>query len=116
MVTRDSLLTEDEIEGAEEAENSWVMPEKHEREERKPDLPLTGDQIRLLRVLLEGTSANEILQAGHIMPSLAADTINEALFDVFGDTVLLCEDDELSVVEDYREDLAELLGGNRDDR
>ena len=116
MVTRDSLLTEDEIEGAEEAENSWVMPEKHEREERKPDLPLTGVQIRLLRVLLEGTSANEILQAGHIMPSLAADTINEALFDVFGDTVLLCEDDELSVVEDYREDLAELLGGNRDDR
>ena len=45
------------------------------------------------------------------MPSIAADTINEALFDMVGDTVLLCEDDRLSLVEDYIEDVLEILGG-----
>ena len=45
------------------------------------------------------------------MPSIAADTINEALYDEIGDTVLECEDDKLTVVEDYREDVIRLLGG-----
>jgi hypothetical protein len=39
--------------------------------------------------------------------------INEALFDDFGDTVLTCEDDRLSLVEDYRDDLALMLEGGR---
>ena len=46
------------------------------------------------------------------MPSILADTINEALFDEIGDTVLLCENDDLSLVEDYRDELTQLLGGN----
>ena len=46
------------------------------------------------------------------MPSIVADTINEALFDEIGDTVLSCEDDRLSLVEDYCDDLAQILGGN----
>ena len=45
------------------------------------------------------------------MPSIAADTINEELFDEIGDVAVLCENDELSLVEDYREDIAHLLGG-----
>ena len=44
------------------------------------------------------------------MPSLVADCINEALFDEIGDTVLSCEDDRLSLVEDYVDDLAQMLG------
>ena len=44
------------------------------------------------------------------MPSIAADRINEALYDEFGDTVIACEDDVLTLIEDYADDLAELLG------
>ena len=44
------------------------------------------------------------------MPALAADMINELLFDEIGDTVLDCDGDRLSVVEDYREDLERLPG------
>ena len=47
------------------------------------------------------------------MPSIAADAINEALFDEFGDTVLSCDDDKLVIVEDYREDLLDLLENSR---
>ena len=45
------------------------------------------------------------------MPSLEADAINEAFLEEIGDTVLLCEDDKLFLVDDYREDLERILGG-----
>ena len=48
------------------------------------------------------------------MPSVAADRINEALFDEIGDNVLECDGDAITVVEDYREDILQMLGG--DDR
>ena len=44
------------------------------------------------------------------MPSVLADAVNEALFDEIGDTVLLCEDDRLILVDDYIGDLEQLLG------
>ena len=72
----------------------------------KPELPLDPVQIRILLRLLRGSS--------HLMPSLVADAVNEAMYDEFGDTVISCDDDELSLVEDYREDLAQMLeGANR---
>ena len=40
-----------------------------------------------------------------------ADEINEALFDEIGDTVLECDGENLSLIEDYTEDVKELLGG-----
>ena len=45
------------------------------------------------------------------MPSIAADTINEVLYDEIGDTVVDCENDRLFIIEDYREDIEHLLGG-----
>ena len=45
------------------------------------------------------------------MPSVAADAINEVLYDELGDVAVLCEDDTLSLVEDYEEDILQLLGG-----
>ena len=45
------------------------------------------------------------------MPSIAADTVNEALFDEIGDNVLECDGDTLTLVEDYRDDVLDLLGG-----
>ena len=45
------------------------------------------------------------------MPSVIADTINERFYEEIGDTVVLCENDILHIVEDYREDLEMILGG-----
>ena len=60
---------------------------------------------------MEGGDAAEIIKANHLMPSIAADAINEAFFDEIGDTVLLCEGDALALVEDYVEDIEQILGG-----
>ena len=46
------------------------------------------------------------------MPSVVADTINGALFDEIGDNVLECDGSTITVVEDYREDILQLLGGD----
>ena len=107
--TRDSLLTEEEL--PEPVPPKELIPPK---EAVPSGLPLTGVQAQLLRALLHGSSAEPMLREAHLTPSLAADAINEALFDEFGDVVLLCEDDRLSLVEDYTEDLSLLLGGSTD--
>ena len=45
------------------------------------------------------------------MASVAADTMNEALFDEIGDNVLECDGENITLIEDYREDILQILGG-----
>ena len=105
--TRDSLLIEEETE---EEEAPAVTAEA----DVQAELPLDEAQVSILRALLRGGDAAPVIRAHHLMPSIAADLINEALFDEIGDNVLLCEDDRLTLTEDYIEDLRLLLGGNSD--
>ncbi len=66
--------------------------------------------LQILKKLLRGESIDADIKAHHLMPSVVTDTINEALFDEIGDSVLECNDDRIELVEDYREDVKELLG------
>ena len=107
--TRESLLTEDETEIREnEANEEADLPAA---EDETGNLPLNPVQIQILRTLLDGRNTAEIMKTEHLMPSMTADAINEALFDEIGDTVLLCEDDRLLLVDDYIEELEQILGG-----
>ena len=45
------------------------------------------------------------------MPSVITDRINEAFFDETGDTILECDGDTITIIEDYREDILQMLGG-----
>lgn len=107
-ITRDSLLTEEETEEDEIFEEEPCA----EREGNAADIPLDSLQMRILRTLLLGEDASAIIRENHLMPTIAADFINEALFDEIGDAVLLCDGDRLSVAEEYVEELEQLLGGN----
>ena len=75
-----------------------------------PELGLDWLHASILRLLLEGESPADLIRSHYLMATVAADTINEALFDEIGDTVVSCDGDEISLVEDYRDDLADLLG------
>ena len=46
------------------------------------------------------------------MPSIVADSINEALFDEIGDMPIECEDGKLAIIEDYTGDIRRILGEN----
>ena len=118
--TRDSLLTDEErLEAAEYADT----PELSEQllseapgmagPEVPADIPLDAVQVRILQLLLmdEPEAVKVLIRENHLMPALVTDLINEALYDEIGDIVLSCEDDGLSLVEDYKEDIARMLEG-----
>ncbi|MBQ8093542.1 MAG: TerB N-terminal domain-containing protein [Clostridia bacterium] len=84
------------------------MPPAPEGTDGCPD-GLTGQDVEILRILLQGGDAGGLLQAVQRMPSVAADEINEALFDRIGDNVVEWDGTVLSLVEDYREDLMQIL-------
>lgn len=110
-ITRDSLLTEADL--ADEPECVQVQEPAVKNPETEPpaDLPLNPFEISVLRRLLDGQPVRDMIQKAHQMPSIIADNVNEAMFDTIGDTILLCEDDELTLVEDYIDDLNRMLGG-----
>ena len=67
---------------------------------------------QILQTLMRGGSAAELIRSSYLMPSVVADTINEALFDEIGDNVLECDGDNIMLVEDYREELSLILEGD----
>ncbi|MBR2995335.1 MAG: TerB N-terminal domain-containing protein [Lachnospiraceae bacterium] len=117
-VTRESLLTEEERQEsfASDEVQGWAEPVRTDSDDSKPaesELIVPGldaVQVRILRMLLYGENPAELIKESHLMPSITADAINEAFYDEIGDTVVLCEDDRLLLVDDYEEDLKELLG------
>lgn len=100
-LTRESLLTEEEIE--DEIESSPTS-------ENKENGLLDAVHTEILRSLIKNGSADEYIKAAHLMPSVVADTINAALFDEIGDNILECNGKTLRIIEDYVEEVEEILG------
>lgn len=107
LTTQNSLLTEEDISDAEEvlssSEEESVMPADSSFQ------PFNPLHVQLLRAFLRGESGTDILRANHLMPSVVADEINEELFDEFGDSIVVCEKDRITLVEDYKKELTYLL-------
>lgn len=113
-VTRDSLMTDEEAGGAplvaERVLAPAAGPDASERGAEAAGI-LSSVQQEILRSLLDGTGAGPVLQREHLMPSIAADELNEALFDELGDNLVVSDNDELQLVEEYREEARCLAGG-----
>ena len=111
MQTRDSLLIEEELEEEEIAAVDTAASET------QLDMVEGLDTLhmQILRMLAHGDPPAALIKANHLMPAVVADTINEALFDVFEDNVLDCDGDVLLAVEDYQEEILQMLGGNKDE-
>ena len=100
LTTRDSLLTEEEQMEAVEPVTIDI------------DIPALDDlQAQILLSVMRGEPVAELLRNNHLMASVVADAINEALYDEIGDSVLICDGEDMELVEDYREDLEFILGG-----
>ncbi|MDO4553499.1 MAG: tellurite resistance TerB C-terminal domain-containing protein, partial [Bacillota bacterium] len=67
---------------------------------------LSPQERRFLSSLLsEGSPVLSPAAPGAPPPSMLADAVNEKLYDVFGDTVLLWEGDRLTPAPEYIEEL-----------
>ncbi|MBP3894473.1 MAG: hypothetical protein J6D34_10590, partial [Atopobiaceae bacterium] len=71
--------------------------------------PLTPLQIRFLTGLMDGTPVHELLSPTDPFPSVVADSINETFFDLVGDAVIEFDGDTPLIVEDYLDDIREVL-------
>ncbi len=100
-VTRDRLMVEEEAE--EEAPPAQTPAPAEEPE----DTPLTKDEYRLLQSLLYGRDYGWVRSSG-LMLSVLVDGINDKLYDIFFDSVLL-GDDPPELIEDYIADLKEMI-------
>ena len=130
LTTRDSLLSEEEIAEMRQMDNpvlplqemesaqedSFLTEENAGEKELQPaglSLGLDPLYVQILQKLLQNEPIDGILRENQIMASIAADAINEAFYDEIGDTILEWDEDRLSLIEDYTEDIEQILGGNR---
>lgn len=113
-VTREALLVDEEREdsAAEGAQEAVSMAAAEEAQQEAPaqaddvsNLGLSEDETALLRALLDG---RKYTGPGNV--GLMVDAINEALFDLLGDTAIeFGADGEPRLVEDYAEDVRAAL-------
>ena len=123
--TQESLLTEEEREA--EAQEADAVTQKSAEalepainessfddvladSDDEDEVQLSADEKYFLKQLLTGQPWQDYLRAHHLMASIMADSINEQMMDVIGDTVIEFDDQgQPQIVDDYREDIADLM-------
>lgn len=106
-VIRDKLITDEEREDIEEIPEASEIENVIVQEEavsNRSDTPLSDDEYDYMRYLLYGGSFN-----GKTMPSVLADSINDKLFDMFGDIVIAFDGDAPEIIEDYIDELKGII-------
>ena len=107
-ITREKLLVnEEEICEVIEAPQPVEVPD-----ETYSDSPLDCDERMFMAALLYGGSASEAAKKCGKMVSMLADSVNEKLFDIFSDTVIGFSGDEPYIIEDYTDELKEIIPMN----
>ncbi len=104
--TRDSLLTEEELQ-AEQEENKQI--EEAVVDDEQENYGLSSEETTTITLLLKGKDLNKYLKGQHLMAAVIIDNINEKLFDEFGDNVIEFINDIPTVIEDYQEDLEDMF-------
>ena len=99
-ITRDKLIVEEEEEVAPEIESA-----EPELPENNTDSPLSVGETLFLKALLNGGDWASAAKNSGEMPSILADSINEKLFDLIGDTVIDMSNDTPELIEDYIDEL-----------
>lgn len=104
--TMGKLITEEEKE-APPVKAAPVLPPSEPQ-----GIVLEDTEKDLITALLRGTDLSFLSQKG-IFPSLVAEEINNKFTEEMGDCVIEETDGSLSIIEDYRQDLEDILNNDR---
>lgn len=113
--TREKLLTDEERD-FEDGVREEIREKQEETEGKESsDNPynLTEDEWGFLMCLAENGDINDFAHGKKIMVSVTADSINEKLFDEFGDNVIDFGADKPEIIEDYREEIQQMINNLR---
>lgn len=107
-ITRDKLMTESETEETAEPPVCGKTAEAAPEGSSDNEIPLDENEYELLRCLLYGIGAETPVSRRGVMLSVVADSVNEKLFDMFGDNVIEFDGDNSDsprIIEDYADEL-----------
>ena len=66
--------------------------------------------LKILKYIIAGKDYKQLIKSNNLFTSIITDNINETFFEDIGDNILECEGDEIYLVEDYREDILDIIG------
>lgn len=66
--------------------------------------------LKILKYIIAGKDYKQLIKSNNLFTSIITDSINDAFFEDIGDNILECEGDEIYLVEDYREDVLNIIG------
>ncbi|MGN0546417.1 MAG: TerB N-terminal domain-containing protein [Acutalibacteraceae bacterium] len=102
-VTKNKLIVDNEL--SEAAEINPVQ----EVDEIQNDSPLDDTEYRFMQCLLYGRSYAQLIKDSGILLSVIADSVNEKLFDLIGDTAIIFDGDKPELIEDYIDELKGII-------
>ncbi len=116
--TSQKIMTSEEIDNVPDVQSDVkeekivdvVSAETEEVDSPDESSVLDADEAAFLILLIDGLDWQKFLKTIRMMPSLIVDSVNDKLFEEFGDTVLEMRDGKPVVIEDYLEDLKRMLG------
>ena len=89
---------------------SWYLADKFPGHQNVPGVtPLDPEEYFFLHALLYGEKWSDRLKERHLQLSMLADSINEKMMDLIGDTVIEFAGDTPEIIEDYTEELREMI-------
>ena len=119
-ITKTNLLVDEDIDEKDDIQNTI---EKHYIEYDDGNKSKTensdfnkisekSDDINLniLKYIVAGKDYKQLIRLNNMFTSIITDNINEVFFEEIGDNILECEGDEIYLVEDYREDILNIIG------
>ena len=106
-ITRESLIVEEDEDTICDISDN----EKTQEEDIvKPDMPTDMDiNIRILEYILAGEDYKHYIKENNLFASIVTDTLNERFFDDIGDNILECDGEDIYLIEDYREDVLDIM-------
>ena len=66
--------------------------------------------LKILKFIIAGKDYKRLIKSNNLFTSIITDNINETFFEDIGDNILECEGNEIYLVEDYREDIMDIIG------
>jgi len=66
--------------------------------------------LKILKFIIAGKDYKSLIKSNNLFTSIITDNINETFFEDIGDNILECECDNIYLVEDYREDILDIIG------
>ena len=77
--------------------------------DKPPEIPYNIN-LKILKFIIAGKDYKSLIKSNNLFTSIITDNINETFFEDIGDNILECEGDEIYLVEDYREDILNIIG------